>query len=135
MDEMELKALAYACECAGRAPRHYSQMGDDSPLKASITAHARDIMQSAAFRREVSDAVKMFFASGGLPEDALAFFHDFIIDKPVDPFVALTAENARLRAVVERLEAAQHRGPVVTYKRGFGPGDGDGAALAQETQP
>ena len=48
---------------------------------------------------------------------------------------AQAAEIARLRAVVERLEAAQHRGPVVTYKRGFGPGDGDGAALAQETQP
>ena len=53
----------------------------------------------------------------------------------VDVIDAQAAEIARLRAVVERLEATQHRGPVVTYKRGFGPGDGDGATLAQETQP
>ena len=37
-----------------------------------------------------------------------------------DRIEALTAENERLRADVVRL-----RGPVVTYKKGFGPGDGD----------
>ena len=48
---------------------------------------------------------------------------------------AQAAEIARLREAVERLDAGQNRGPVVTYKRGFGPCDGDNAILAQETQP
>ena len=88
--DIEQKALAYACECAGRAPYHYARMGDDLPLKASITAHARDIIKSAAFRREVSDAVETFFASGGC--DPILYLRRFIIAKPVDPFVALVGE-------------------------------------------
>ena len=39
-------------------------------------------------------------------------------------------EVARLTAEVERL-----RGPVTTYKRGYGPGDGDSAALAAQENP
>jgi hypothetical protein len=52
-----------------------------------------------------------------------------------DLIEAQAAEIARLREAVERLDAGQNRGPVVTYKRGFGPCDGDNAILAQETQP
>jgi hypothetical protein len=83
MDEMERKALAYACECAGREPHHYARMSDDLPLKASITAHARDIIQNAAFRREVSDAVEAYFG----PEGNANLLRLFIIAKPVDPLV------------------------------------------------
>jgi len=83
-------ALAYACECAGRALHHYARMSDDLPLKASITAHARAIEQHEAFKREVSDAVTGFFASGGC--DPILYLRRFIINKPVDPFVALVGE-------------------------------------------
>ena len=86
--DIEQKALAYACECAGRALNHYARMSDDLPLKASITAHARDIIQNAAFRREVSDAVEAYFG----PEGNANLLRLFIIAKPVDPFVALVGE-------------------------------------------
>ena len=42
---------------------------------------------------------------------------------------AAQAEVARLTAEVERL-----RGAVTTYKRGYGPGDGDSAALAAQAK-
>ena len=57
MTDIEQKALAYACECAGRSVHHFYRMGDDLPLRASIIAHARAIEQHEAFKREVSDAV------------------------------------------------------------------------------
>ena len=87
MDEIE-KALALACQCAGRAPHHYARMSDDLPLKASITAHASTIMQHEAFKREVSDAVEAYFG----PEGNANLLRLFIIAKPVDPFVALVGE-------------------------------------------
>jgi hypothetical protein len=90
MDEMERKALAYACECAGREPHHYARMSDDLPLKASITAHARDIIQNAAFRREVSDELLQYY--GSLHNASGEPLARFIIAKPVDPFVALVGE-------------------------------------------
>ena len=86
----EQKALAYACECAGRAPHHYARMGDDLPLKASITAHARDIMESVAFRREVSDVIEQFnqrWGSGKLRQQDWDALYRLIIAKPVDPLV------------------------------------------------
>lgn len=83
-------ALAYACECAGRALHHYARMGDDLPLKASITAHARSIMQHEAFKREVSDELLAYY--GGHHNASGEFLARFIIDKPVDPFVALVGE-------------------------------------------
>jgi hypothetical protein len=89
--DIEQKALAYACECAGRAPYHYARMGDDLPLKASITAHARDIIQNAAFRREVSDVIEQFnqrWGSGKLRQQDWDALYRLIIAKPVDPLVA-----------------------------------------------
>ena len=56
--DIEQKALAYACECAGRSVHHFDRMGDDLPLRASIIAHARAIEQHEAFRQEVSDALE-----------------------------------------------------------------------------
>jgi hypothetical protein len=81
--DIEQKALAYACECAGRALHHYAQMRDDMPLKASITAHARSIMQHEVFKREVSDAVEAYFG----PEGNANLLRLFIIAKPFDPLV------------------------------------------------
>lgn len=81
------KALAYACKSAGRSLHHYKQMAEDLPLKASITAHARTLVELDALRLEVSDAIVEYF-DGGIPEDALGFFHHFIIAKPKpDPLV------------------------------------------------
>jgi len=51
MDEIE-KALAYACECAGRKLHHYALMGDELPLRWSIEAHADTIMQYEALQAE-----------------------------------------------------------------------------------
>ena len=48
----EQKALALACECAGRKLHHYALMGDDLPLKWSIVAHADTIMQYEALQAE-----------------------------------------------------------------------------------
>jgi hypothetical protein len=79
----EQKALAYACECAGRKLHHHARMSDDLPLKLSITAHAHDIMESVAFRREVSDAVEAYFG----PEGNANLLRLFIIAKPFDPLV------------------------------------------------
>jgi hypothetical protein len=94
MDEIE-KALALACECAGRAPHHYAQMRDDMPLKASITAHASTIMQHEAFKREVSDVIEQFnqhWGSGKLRQQDWDALYRLIIAKPLDPFVALVGE-------------------------------------------
>jgi hypothetical protein len=52
MDEIERKALALACECAGRKMHHYALMGDDLPLRGSIEAHADTIMQYEAMQAE-----------------------------------------------------------------------------------
>ena len=48
----EQKALALACECAGRKMHHYALMGDDLPLKWSIVAHADTIMHYKAMQAE-----------------------------------------------------------------------------------
>jgi hypothetical protein len=48
----EQKALALACECAGRKLHHYALMGDDLPLKWSIVAHADTIMHYEALQAE-----------------------------------------------------------------------------------
>jgi hypothetical protein len=48
----EQKALALACECAGRKMHHYALMGDDLPLRWSIEAHADTIMQYEALQAE-----------------------------------------------------------------------------------
>ena len=79
----EQKALAYACECAGRELHHYARMGDDLPLKWSIVAHAGTIMQHEVFKREVSDAVEAYFG----PEGNANLLRLFIIAKPFDPLV------------------------------------------------
>ena len=50
--DIEQKALALACECAGRKLHHYALMGDDLPLKWSIVAHADTIMQYKALQAE-----------------------------------------------------------------------------------
>ena len=52
MDEIERKALALACECAGRKLHHYALMGDDLPLRWSIVAHADTIMHYEALQAE-----------------------------------------------------------------------------------
>jgi hypothetical protein len=91
----EQKALAYACECAGRTTYHYARMGDDLPLKASITAHARSIEQHEAFKREVSDVIEQFnrrWGSGKLRQQDWDALYQLIIAKPVDLFVALVGE-------------------------------------------
>jgi NifU-like protein involved in Fe-S cluster formation len=48
----EQKALALACECAGRKMHHYALMGDDLPLRWSIEAHADTIMHYEALQAE-----------------------------------------------------------------------------------
>ena len=48
----EQKALALACECAGRKLHHYALMGDDLPLRWSIVAHADTIMHYKALQAE-----------------------------------------------------------------------------------
>jgi hypothetical protein len=48
----EQKALAYACECAGRKLHHYALMGDELPLRWSIEAHADTIMHYEALQAE-----------------------------------------------------------------------------------
>ena len=48
----EQKALALACECAGRKLHHYALMGDELPLRWSIEAHADTIMQYEALQAE-----------------------------------------------------------------------------------
>ena len=48
----ERKALALACECAGRKLHHYALMGDDLPLRWSIVAHADTIMHYEALQAE-----------------------------------------------------------------------------------
>lgn len=52
------------------------------PLEAMCTL----LEEMAALRQQVSDTILEYF-DGGLPEDALGFFHPFIIPKPVDPLV------------------------------------------------
>lgn len=86
--DIEQKALAYACECAGRSVHHFDRMGDDLPLRASIIAHARAIEQHEAFRQEVSDAVVAAKAYYEVPMYDLSAF---IIAKP-DPLVEAVAE-------------------------------------------
>ena len=87
--DIEQKALAYACECAGRSVHHFDRMGDDLPLRASIIAHARAIEQHEAFRQEVSDAVTGFDEYG--TEAAWERLSRFIIPKP-DPLVEVLQE-------------------------------------------
>ena len=102
------QVLAFACKCAGRSLHHYRQMAEDLPLKASITAHARAIEQHEAFRQEVSDTILEYF-DGGLPEDAVGFFHPFILPK-TDPLVEalndLYPETSGNREYAEKLRAA-----------------------------
>ena len=91
-DPIEQKALAYACECAGRSVHHFDRMGDDLPLRASIIAHARAIEQHEAFKREVSDAVTGFDEYG--TEAAWEKLSRFIIAK-TDPLVEVIATALR----------------------------------------
>lgn len=90
--DIEQKALAYACECAGRSVHHFDRMGDDLPLRASIIAHARAIEQHEAFRQEVSDAVTGFDEYG--TEAAWERLSRFIIAKP-DPLVEVISSALR----------------------------------------
>ena len=89
MTDIEKKALAYACECAGRTTYHYDKMGDDLPLKASITAHARAIEAHEAFKRGVSDAVERLLEWPSIRSQAIIVnnLSPFIIKPPVDPLV------------------------------------------------
>jgi hypothetical protein len=92
----EQKALALACECAGRKLHHYARMSDDLPLKASITAHASTIMQHEAFKREVSDFMVEIYpwteAGRSLSHMQRERIRHYILPNPVDPFVALVGE-------------------------------------------
>lgn len=102
------KALAYACKSAGRSLHHYRQMAEDLPLKASITAHARTLVELDALRLEVSDAIAEYF-DGGIPEDALGFFHRFIIAKR-DPLVEAvdelwTQDSGKAKYMADQLRA------------------------------
>ena len=49
-----------------------------------------------------------------------------VINAQAEVMAALRADNARLREEIVRL-----RGPVMTYKKGYGPGDSE--AALQET--
>jgi hypothetical protein len=55
------------------------------------------------------------------------------LEKLKAAYAAIIAALAAAQAEVARLtaEVARLRGPVTTYKRGYGPGDGDSAALVQ----
>ena len=95
MTDIDPKALEHACQCAGRSVHHFDRMALDLPLRASIVAHARAIEHHEAFKLEVSDAITEYF-DGGIPEDALGFFHRFIIAKP-DPLVEALDQMLRRR--------------------------------------
>ena len=91
MTEIERKALAYACECAGRTLYHYDKMGCDLPLKASITAHARAIERHEADMQAVSDAVEKLLEWPSIRSQAIIVSNlsRFIIAEPVDPLVEI----------------------------------------------
>ncbi len=100
MTKIERKALAYACECAGRALHHFDRMGLDLPLRASIISHARAIEQHEAFRREVSDAVEDLLSGSVFYQAADARLRRFIIAKP-DPLVEALEEASGTNDPVE----------------------------------
>ena len=106
--DIEQKALAYACECAGRSVHHFDRMGDDLPLRASIIAHARAIEQHEAFRQEVSDVAEacQTYTAASFIKGQL---NRFIIPKP-DPLVEalndLYPETSGNRESADQLRAA-----------------------------
>lgn len=116
--DIEQKALAYACECAGRSVHHFDRMGDDLPLRASIIAHARAIEQHEAFRQEVSDAVTGFDEYG--TEAAWERLSRFIIAKP-DPLVEALDEcgfGVSINAADDIRAAIKKRGGKIVWGEG-----------------
>lgn len=120
MTDIEQKALAYACECAGRAVHHFDRMALDLPLRASIIAHARAIEQHEAFRQEVSDAIVFALKVYGGHRTALDPLRRFIIAKP-DPLVEAMQEwwDADGYANIETFRAAiEKRGGKIVWGEG-----------------
>jgi hypothetical protein len=97
-------------------------------LDAALAAQEQEQPQSARRDSDMSEPMTKTELSGYkvAAEQGCAIVLDpGDVSRLLALVAATEAEVARLTAEVARL-----RGPVTTYKRGYGPGDGDSAALA-----
>lgn len=94
MTEIERKALAWVNEV--EVERGLCRSTNLDCNLSSHEALCRAVEAHEAFRQEVSDAVLGYF-EGGLPEEAVAFFHRFITAKP-DPLMEALVVEALVEA-------------------------------------